>query len=643
MERRSFLRRAACGAAALALPRVSDAQPPARPNVIFILADDLGWMDTSVYGSRYYRTPNIDRLAARGVRFTDAYATNPLCSPTRASLLTGLYPARLGITTPAGHLPPLPDDEPLLGETAAPWNKVVTPKSRRHLRPEERTIGEVFRDSGYRTGFIGKWHLGLNPEHWPEQQGFEFSFHGAPDPGPPSYFSPYKFRAGTVTNGPDGEYITDRVTDEAIGFIDRHRTEPFFLCFWEYAVHAPFQAKQAYIDEFEQVVDARGVQDCPTMAGMIQSLDESIGRLLDHLDRTGLADNTILVLMSDNGGNLYNTVDGTTPTNNAPLRGGKANIYEGGVREPCVVVWPGVTKPGTVSNALISSIDFYPTLMDMAGLPSEPDHPVDGLSFAGVLRGDGKLDRDAIFCDFPHYTPATGNMPACSVRQGDWKLIRFFDPGPGRGKEYLGNHSTIRRPEGEFELYNLRDDISEAHNLAAAEPARVKAMDALITAHLAHIKAAVPFPNPNYNPRAFNPLFDEAIDGWLPAGTCSIEQGDGTLKMTSTGGDPQFSTTEVPDHTGPARCKIRLKIATSGAGQLFWSSTAVRPFHRDRSAVFELQHDGQWHEYTLDLKIQGKLLALRLDPGTAPGEAEVDWIRLEAPNGTMLKAWEFEG
>jgi len=347
VQRRAFLRRAALSSAALALPRAARGQAPARrPNVIFILADDLGWMDTGVYGSQYYRTPHIDRLAARGVRFTEAYAANPLCSPTRASIMTGLYPARLGITVPAGHLAPIPDDQPLLNESAVPWQKVVTPQSRRHLRPEERTIGEVFRDAGYRTGFIGKWHLGLNPEHWPERQGFEFVFHGAPDPGPPSYFSPYRFRAGTVKDGPEGEYITDRVTDEAIGFIDRHRAEPFFLCLWEYAVHAPFQGKQTYIDEFEQVTDPRGQQDCPTMGAMIQSLDESVGRLLDHLDRTGLAEHTILVFMSDNGGNMYDTVDGTTPTNNAPLRGGKANIYEGGVREPCLVVWPGVTQPG---------------------------------------------------------------------------------------------------------------------------------------------------------------------------------------------------------------------------------------------------------------------------------------------------------
>jgi hypothetical protein len=234
-------------------------------------------------------------------------------------------------------------------------------------------------------------------------------------------------------------------------------------------------------------------------------------------------------------------------------------------------------------------------------------------------------------------------MPACSVRQGDWKLIRFFDPGPNRGHEFLGDHRRIRRPEGEFELYNLRQDISEEHNLAAAEPARVAAMDALISAHLAHIEAAVPIPNPSYNPRAFNPMFDEAIDGWLPAGTCSIEQGEGVLKMTSVGGDPQFSTTEVPDHTGPARCRLRLKIAASGPGQFFWSTTTARPFHRDHSVVFELRHDGQWHEYTLDLAMAGKLLALRLDPGSAEGVAEIDWIRLETADGKLLKGWEFEG
>jgi len=622
LTRRRFLRTiglAAASAATVGCRATRAARLTARrPNIIFFLADDLGWMDSTVYGSRYYETPNIERLAKRGMLFTDAYAANPLCSPTRASIMTGKYPARLGITTPAGHLPPL--DEPLMPGTAAPGRKVICPRSRRFLPPEEVTLGEAFRDAGYRTGFFGKWHLGLRPEHWPEAQGFEVSFHGAPDPGPPSYFSPYRFRAGTVTDGPKGEYITDRLTDEALRYVERHKAEPFFLCFWHWAVHAPFQAKEALVEKYRDKTDPRGKQGCAVMAGMIRSLDESLGRLLEGLDRLGIADETVILFFSDNGGNMYNVVEGRPPTNNAPLRGGKATIYEGGTREPCVVVWPGVVKPGSRCAEVISSIDWYPTLLEMAGLAPKTGQILDGTSIVPLLKGAGRLGREAIFCHFPHYTPATGNLPATYVRKGDWKLIRLYGEGPDRANAY--------------ELYNLKDDIGETTNLAERHPEKVKELDDLIERHLADIGALVPVLNPNYAPAATK---------WTPSKGCTLTVNDTVLHLRSTGGDPYLHTADVPKVTGRVTLEFRMRSDSKGAGRVFWSADRAKGFHRDRSVGFEPRHDGRWHEYTVALPVEGALRGVRIDPSTAPGLMEIDWIRLVGADGGVLKAWEFGG
>ncbi len=625
--RRTFLRQLGLGAAALAAPSTAArAEAETRPNILFILADDLGWLDTAIYGSRYYETPNIDRLARRGMRFTDAYAANPLCSPTRASIMTGKYPCRFGITTPAGHLPPMPD-QPLMKREAAPWVKVVTPRSRRFLPPDEVTIAETLKAAGYHTGFIGKWHLGVPPQYWPEAQGFDVSFHGAPDPGPPSYFSPYRFRAGTVTNGPKGEYITDRVTAEACKYLAAHKGEPFFLCLWHYAVHAPFQAKDPLIAKYRQKTDPRGHQKCPTMGGMIESLDHGIGVVLDKLEELKLTEKTIIVFFSDNGGNMYNTVDGTTPTNNAPLRSGKGNIHEGGVREPCIVVWPGVVKPGSVCSEVVCSIDWYPTLLEMAGARDLDGHLSDGVSLVPLLRGTGKLGRDAIFCHFPHYIPATGNLPSTSVRRGDWKLIRVYGEGPGR--------------QPAFELYNLRDDIGETADLADKMPQKVKDLDALIAKHLEETKALVPFPNPKYDPDARPRKPPKPVAGWRPSADCELSVKDGLMHVKCTGGDPFLHTAAVPRVPGPVVLKMRMRCRTKGEGFAFWTTAKDRQFHRSRRVQFALTHDGEWHDYEVKLPAQGALTAIRLDPGTAPGPIDIDWLRLCRPDGTVVKAWEF--
>jgi len=627
--------RRAPGAKTTQAARAGRAPRAKRPNIVFFLVDDMGLMDSTLYGSKYYRTPNVERLAKRGMMFTNAYAANPLCSPTRASILTGKYPCRLGITTPAGHLPALPD-QPLLGKTAAPFHKVVCPRSRRFLPLEEYTLAEAFRDAGYATAFIGKWHLGHDEKWWPKAQGFDINIAGGRYPGPPSYFSPYRIQ--TLTDGPKGQYITDRLTDEATGYLRKAaRTDkPFMMCFWHYAVHAPFEGKADLIAEYRKRKDPRGKQNCPTMGAMIQSMDESLGRLLDTLDELKLTDNTVIIFFSDNGGNMYNTVEGVTPTNNYPLRSGKGNIHEGGVREPCVVVWPAAVTPGSASDEIISSIDWYPTMLDMAGIAKPPAAQFDGLSLTPVLKGTGVLAREAIFCHYPHYMPAPGNLPSTSVRKGKWKLIRVYGEGPNRSHGY--------------ELYDLADDVGETKNLAPAMPVKVKQLDALITQYIKDTGAILPILNPAYDPSAKpGPRRKGArpakrgkpLAGWTPSQHCTLAAGKGTLRVTCTGGDPYIRCDRLPAVTGPLAVTLRMKSSASGTGQFFWTTTKEANFHRSRAVPLKVIHDGKWHDYTVKLPVEGTLRAVRLDPATARGELEIDHIRLTAPNAKPVKAWEF--
>ncbi len=482
MKRRQFL--SLLGAAPLAAQRAA----ARRPNVVFFLMDDMGWMDTTVYGSRYYETPNMERLARRSMIFSDAYSASPLCSPTRASILTGKHPARVGITTACGHTAPAPPGAPRFPETAAPSRRHLLPESLCFLRPDEFTIAEAFKEAGYRTGHIGKWHLGLNPEHWPDKQGFDVAIHGKPDPGPPSYFSPYRFRAGTLKDGPAGEYITDRITDESLKFLDAHKQGPFLLHVWHHAVHGPWGYKEDYAKAFESRTDPRGKQNNAVMAAMLKSADESLGRVLDKLDQLGITNDTIFIFFSDNGGNIHSRIGPKElpPTNNEPLSEGKGRLHEGGTRVPAMVAWPGVVKPGSKSAEVISSVDWYPTMLEMAGLKPKSGLPLDGESIVPVLKGSGQLKREAIFCYFPHGGPA--RPPGIYVRKGDWKLIRYYETGP--------EHPA------EFELYNLRDDLSEATNLAARMPDRVRAMNGLIDDFLVRTEAVVPKTNPAYNANA---------------------------------------------------------------------------------------------------------------------------------------------
>jgi len=620
--RRDFVRTLGVGAAGLLLPRFAFGAEDERrrPNIIFILADDMGWMDSTIYGSRYYETPNLERLAARSMLFTDAYAANPLCSPTRASIMTGKYPARLRITTPAGHLPPLPD-EPLLPDKGAPHQKMIMPRSRRFLPLGERTIAEALKEVGYRTGFVGKWHLG-HEEYWPEKQGFDVNIAGGQYPGPPSYHSPYKIK--TLPDGPEGEYITDRLTDEALKFIDQSRSAPFFLCLWHYAVHGPWGHKEEITERYLGRKDPRGKQGNPIMASMLWSLDESVGRLLNKLDELKLSENTIIIFFSDNGGNVHERIgpDLLPPTNNSPLRGGKAMMYEGGTREPMLVCWPGVVKPGSRCSEVVSSIDFYPTMLEMAGAKRKDGQILDGLSLVPLLKRGTSPDREAIFCHFPH---GLGRLstPSTYVRKGDWKLIRI--------------HVTSRHFPEEYELYNLKEDLGETNNLAAKMPDKVKELSALIDGFLKETGALLPKPNPAYRPEL------RSVNAWRSSRDCTLSVKDGVLLMQSTGGDPFMMTGDVPWAAGDLVAKFRMRSQSKGPGQFFWATKRARRFGPKSRLNFEPEHDGQWHEYSVEFRADYLLTALRIDPSTGPGNIEFAWIRLFDAKGEMLDEWKFTG
>jgi arylsulfatase A-like enzyme len=622
-----------------------------KPNVVLFLVDDMGWMDCGVYGSKYYETPNIDRFATRAMRFTDAYA-QPLCSPTRCSLLTGKYSARHGITSATGHQPPQPAGHRFLPDTVPPNQPMLVPESKNYMEPSEYTLAEALRDAGYRTAHLGKWHLGLTQPYWPEQQGFDTAFHCHPDPGPPGgYFSPYgvtpdgrpsgKSKVGTITDGPAGEYIVDRLAVEAEKFIGENKDRPFFLNLWNYGVHGPWGHKPEYTKAFASKKDPRGVQGNPIMASMLRSVDECFGRVLDALEKNGLTENTIIIFNSDNGGNTHSNTaeDGKTekrkaddpfitdwrkwagsqpPTINAPLRDGKGTLYEGGCRVPLMWAWAGHIKPGTRSDAVVGHIDLYPTVLDLLGLPLPPRQKMDGVSYARVLKSEGGIGRKAFFNYFPH-----GKSPAKAggvwVRSGDWKLIRWFGDMP----------DDVR-----FELYNLRDDLSEAKNLAAAEPARVKELDALITGFLADTGATYPRPNPAFKGAVKKPVAPGPDDGtgviagWKLRGCKAVTTSDG-VKLEMENGAPFLGTAKYR-FTGAADMHLRVRAPAGGPGQVHWRLADETEFSPGHVAKFDFPSGDEWHDVTVALPAKGSVVQLRLFFPPGKNAVELSTLRVRA-------------
>ena len=459
-----------------------------RPNVVLVVVDDLGWADLTCQGSTYFQTPHIDRLASSGMRFTDAYAACAVCSPTRAAVLTGRYPARLGLTDwmrpswrRAGKNPQENPTEYVGGAN----RKLLCPPNPFWMETDEVTIAEMLRGAGYATCHIGKWHLG-HTERAPTGQGFTENFGGWDFGQPPSYFDPYKNQRieGIPTLKPRkaGEYLTDREGDEAAAFIQRNKDRPFFLYLAHYAVHTPIQAKPDLTAHYESRPKTR--QKNAKYAAMVHSVDDAMGKVTAALEACGVQDRTYVIFTSDNGGLLG-------PTHNAPLRSGKGFPYEGGVRVPLIVKGPGIARQST-SSAIATSVDYFPTILDLAGLPRTEGHDLDGVSLAAHVKTNAPVQRDAVFWHFPHYR-GRNVTPYSIVRSGKFKLIKRYE-GPT------------------FELFNLAEDLGEMTDLSKKRPALVKQLDERLVTHLAKVGAKLPRDNLDYRaPVAPNPVPDPAL------------------------------------------------------------------------------------------------------------------------------------
>jgi arylsulfatase A len=436
-----------------------------KPNIIVILVDDLGWADLGCCGSTFYETPNIDRLARRGMRFTDAYAACPVCSPSRAAILTGKYPARLHLT------------DWLPGRADRPSQKLLRPVIRQQLPPEEVTLAEALQPAGYVSASIGKWHLGAEP-FWPEHQGFDLNVGGTQTGSPPGGY--FRFRTPSLAARSDREYLTDRLTEEAVRFIQRHPDRPFFLYLAHYAVHIPLQAKPGGLAKYRAKPSGDSPQDNPIYAAMIEGVDEGVGKLLRALDDLEIADRTVVIFTSDNGGLSVREGPNTPATSNAPLRAGKGYLYEGGIRVPLIVAWPGVTRPGSICEVPVSGQDLYPTILALAGVSPASGQVTDGESLVPLLEGEGALRRDALFWHYPHYSNQ-GGRPGGAVRRGDLKLIEWYE-------------------DGRAELYDLERDLGERRDLATEQPEEVARLRRMLAEWRESVGAQMPRPNPDFEP-----------------------------------------------------------------------------------------------------------------------------------------------
>ncbi len=599
-----------------------------KPNILFIMADDLGARDLGCFGSTYHQTPNLDKLAARGVKFTQAYAANPLCSPTRSSILTGLWPARTGITAPVCHLPQVILDKRLT--KGNPNTRVLVAESVTRLKTDYVTLPEVLHVAGYRTGHFGKWHLGAEP-YSPLQHGFDVDWPHYSGPGPAgSYVAPWKYPPVLDLQGQPGEHIEDTLSNQVVKFIRENKDRPFYANYWQFSAHSPYDAKDELVAKYRKSADPNNPQRNPVYAAMIESLDDGVGRVLAALDECGIADNTIVVFFSDNGGVSWG--DGpddhksarfqadmkSPPTSNLPFRNGKASLYEGGVREPCIVVWPGVTKAGTKNETIIQSIDWMPTLLDMVGVPLPEAVKPDGVSFAQAIKG-GVLAREAIFTHFPHDTLASGQHPGTSVRRGDWKLIRLFAQNTD-GSDQL-------------ELYNLRDDLGETQNLASEKPEIVGELNSLITRFLADTEAVVPVRNPDYKPAAATAAPD-VLQGWKTRG-CNASVKDSILTVTGQNDTPFLGVGAGID--GPAAVTFRVRSSIGGPGKVEWLPPANGE-GQTGSTEFSLS-PGDWKSVNVDITATGRLGIVRLYLPATKQPVEIDWIELKGAG--KPKRWEF--
>ena len=448
-----------------------------KTNFVFFLVDDMGMMDLGTYGSTFHETPNIDNLAKTGMKFNYGYAACPVCSPTRASIMTGRHPVRVDIT------------DWIPGSSNNKMNKLLHPKDRDNLALKEVTIAEELKSYGYQTFFAGKWHLG-NQGHWPTDQGFDINVGGHHRGSPPgAYYSPWNNPA--LKSKKKDEYLTERLTEESTHFLEtRDADKPFLLYLSYYNIHTPIQPYRKHIDHYQKKAErfsgntpttqehsgqTRMRQDNPALASMVSAVDDSVGTLLAKLDELNLSDNTVIIFFSDNVG--LSTKPKMGPESNSPLRAGKGWLYEGGVREPTIIRAPGFTKAGSVSNEPIVSMDFFPTMLELAGLPLRPKLHTDGRSLLPELTGN-KGETRPLYWHYPHYHGSTWT-PGASIRVGDWKLIKFYD-------------------YEKVELYNLKNDPSESKDLSGKNPEIAKDLESKLVAWQKSMKAKLPRPNPDY-------------------------------------------------------------------------------------------------------------------------------------------------
>jgi len=430
------------------------------PNIVLIMADDMGWRDLSCMGSQYYETPNIDRLASEGLLFTDAYAAAPVCTPTRAALMTGKTPARLGITAvfdrDRGKMPLLPPDWP-------------------HVLPHhEFNLAERLQEKGYKTAIMGKWHLGPTPEFWPEAHGFDVNIAGCNLGRVPTFFSPYQ--NPRISDGPEGEYLTERIGREAAQFIAQNADSSFFLYLPFYSPHSPLEAPESTIAQFEGKKPDGG-QRIPTYAAMVAELDKAVGQVMDALEKAGVAENTLLVFTSDNGG--VKTIWDVVVTDNAPLRSEKFLLYEGGIRVPLIVRWPGVTPKGGKTRQMASTIDFLPTIMAAVGAPVI-DPNIDGIDLNPVLKhGNSALVDRPLAWHYPHYMPRQDMKPSSAIRVGNYKLVHWHE-------------------DHKIELFDLKTDLSEKKDLAQEMPEKTLLLYRQLETWRQQVGALMPRPNPKY-------------------------------------------------------------------------------------------------------------------------------------------------
>jgi arylsulfatase A len=467
VNRRSFLKSIAAVSISTTLACLRKKQR-SNPNIVLIVVDDLGWKDLGCYGSSFYETPNIDRLAASGMRFTNAYSSCPVCSPTRAALLTGKSPANLGFT---GHIT-------AIGRHRYPEHgRIIPPKDRMYVPLEEVTIAEALKPAGYSTISIGKWHVGNEKKYYPTKQGFDQNIAGYKHGSPPAYFFPYKDpdkewnpEIPTLKGGKEGEYLTDRLTDEAIQFVEKKKLGPFFLYLPFYAVHTPLQAPQNLIQKYEKKLQSDSSQKNAVYGAMVERMDYNVGRLMDFLRKSGLGENTLVVLVSDNGGL-------STVTNNQPLREGKGFLYEGGIRVPLIISLPGKIDAGTECDVPTISHDLYPTITDFVS-DSQPSRGLEGKSLAPILTGKNDTANRELYWYYPHYSPQA-KQPSAAVRIGKYKLIQFYDPE-------------------KVELYDLENDLEEQNNLAERMPEKRDELLVKLDHWLTNNNTIMHTLNPNY-------------------------------------------------------------------------------------------------------------------------------------------------